>query len=107
VSNIPRARELLFALAGRLRNGDTTVTEAAGEIVSIIQGYMYRPSPARRAPTQSHTPNADDRAKMREDARNNPTIPLREIGRQHGVDGGRCQRRLGATTSPPRNRAGD
>lgn len=89
MSNIPRARELLHSLADRLHRGLITTTEAASEIMTIVQGYMYRPSPARRAPTQSHTPNEFDRARMRQDAVDNPDVPFREIGRKHGVDGGR------------------
>jgi hypothetical protein len=94
MSNIPRARELLHSLADKLHRGLIGTGEAASEIVSIVQSYMYRPSPTRRAPNQSHTPDARDRDAMRRAAVENPTVPLREIGRQHGVDGGRVSEAL-------------
>jgi hypothetical protein len=89
LSDIPRARELLLHVADGLRNGSTDSSQAADEIASIVRQYMFRPSPVRRAPSQSHTPDALDREAMRRAALANPNVPLREIGRQFGLDGGR------------------
>jgi hypothetical protein len=94
VSNIPRARKRLLSLADRLHQANQGW--AANEIECIVRQDMFRPSPIRRAPTQSHTPDEGDREAMRRVARENPKVPLREIGRQFGVDGGRVSEALHA-----------
>jgi hypothetical protein len=102
LSDIPRARELLLDVADGLRNGAIDSGQAADEIASIVRQYMFRPSPIRRAPSQSHTPDARDRVAMRRAALANPNVPLREIGRQFGLDGGRVSEAIRSGVSSTR-----
>jgi hypothetical protein len=104
VSNIPRARKRLLSLADRLHQADHGW--AANEIESIVQQDMFRLSPIRRAPDQSHTPDARDREAMCRAADENADAPLREIGRQFGVDGGRVSEALRARQAAQSTGAG-
>jgi hypothetical protein len=67
----------------------TTAEEASWEIRDIIQEDMLRPPAVRRAPDQSPTPDKYHRQAMREYAEEHPDVPLREVGRLFGFDGGR------------------
>ena len=102
-SDIPKARDLLLALADQLDGGGLTFE--AGVIRDVVDNYMRRSFVGRFTSPRRHSLNPLRAARIRAYAAAHPEASQDEIGRLFNVAGGRVSEALaGHDWSPGRTR---
>lgn len=83
MSNIPKAREELKALALELTGSKRH------RLQTIIAAYLYRDPPCRRAPVKPTPISAATKAGIKRMAASNPKMHIREIAELYCLNQGR------------------
>lgn len=89
MSDIPQGRKELRALARMLERGEVSRAAAADEIRYILDEYLLRDPPVRRAPNRPRRITAATKRLVREYAATNPTAHQTDIGAAFGLNPGR------------------
>ena len=89
MSDIPQGRKELRALARMLERGEVEADEAADEIRYILDEYLLRDPPVRRAPNRPRRITAATKKLVRDYAASNPTAHQVDIGNAFGLNPGR------------------
>lgn len=91
MSDIPRARDRLLALAGELSSRDRATAE---EIRRIVREDLIREPPIRKAARAKAPVDADKAAEIRDYARRHPMKHLQDIATAFGTNAGRVSEAL-------------
>lgn len=91
MATIPDCRDTLTLLADRLRKPFLSLAERTriAHQIDMVVTEMYRRSAVRKAPCKAKVMTPAMEVLARAMVRANPDVPMREIGRRLGVDGGR------------------